>query len=755
MSQSCNNRQAIVLIVAITSSVMGACRAHVEPAGQAAVRTALAAGHYADAERLAEASVARTEARDGRQSLPLAAAVDWLIRARLKNGRAGQTDTVDLANRAVRLKERLLGRSSLDTAASIHNLAVVHSLRGEFQTALRLHEEVLAIRKAALGTDDPAVAESLEELVVVLIQLERFPEAERRLADAQRIREGRSEESPIEFARALELTGLLHRWSGNYLAAVAAIDRALDMRNRLSPNHPDTVAALQVRGDVHLLLGDTASARRVWTSALDLAERTLRPEHPVMADLLRKLGFAEYSLGNLAQARQLRERALRIGERSLAPCDPLAVTLINSVALSLKLDGDYAEARRRLQQARSTTEQCIGTTTAAFATIVFNEAELAASMGDLPEADRLYSRAIDTWSRGLGPDHPFVARGLDALAEVAASQGQRARAREMYERALSSRQRSIGSEHPHVAWTLTNLAKLLAESGERNQALSYLNRAVAIYEKSGPSDEPDHFARALDLRGVLEARSGDLKSARASLAQGLSARLRIFGENHPLVAELRATLATVDFARGDAKQALTGALAAERSGREHLLFTVRYLPERQAMAYAAKRPRGLDLTLTMAAAGMVANPAPVFDAVIRSRGVVLDEIAARPHLVASSDPAVDALAAAVTASRQRFANLVVRSLQEPVSRALLEDARRQKEDAERALAERSVEMRTELNRVAAGLEEVRAALPPQAALVAFLSYERTRPLSQGRTTPAFPTDPSRTRRSWSRQARGK
>ncbi len=184
---------------------MGACRAYLEPAGYEAVRTALASGHYAEAESLAGASVVRAEVRDGRESLPLAAAIDWLVRARLKNGRAADAVTFDLAIRAVRLKERRLGRSSPEAAASIHNLAVVHSQRGEFQTALRLHEEVLASRKAALGTDDPAVAESLEELAVVLIQLERFPEAERRLADAQRIRERRSAESPIELARALEL----------------------------------------------------------------------------------------------------------------------------------------------------------------------------------------------------------------------------------------------------------------------------------------------------------------------------------------------------------------------------------------------------------------------------------------------------------------------------------------------------------------------------------------------------------------------
>ena len=70
------------------------------------------------------------------------------------------------------------------------------------------------------------------------------------------------------------------------------------------------------------------------------------------------------------------------------------------------------------------------------------------------------------------------------------------------------------------------------------------------------------------------------------------------------------------------------------------MFTVRYLPERQAMTYAAKRPRGLDLALTIARESGT-NPTAVFDAVIRSRGVILDEFAAAHRRAStSSDPEV-------------------------------------------------------------------------------------------------------------------
>jgi len=68
---------------------------------------------------------------------------------------------------------------------------------------------------------------------------------------------------------------------------------------------------------------------------------------------------------------------------------------------------------------------------------------------------------------------------------------------------------------------------------------------------------------------------------------------------------------------------------------------------------------------------------------------------------------------------------MVRSLQEPVSRVLLDEAREHKEAAERSLAEHSAEARSELIRASTGLEDVSRAIPSNTALVAFVQYERS------------------------------
>ena len=216
---------------------------------------------------------------------------------------------------------------------------------------------------------------------------------------------------------------------------------------------------------------------------------------------------------------------------------------------------------------------------------------------------------------------------------------------------------------------------------------------------------------------------------------------RILGDAHPDVAEVQASLALAQVNVGQASEGFRNALEVEQISRAHLLLILRYLPEREALSYAAKRPKGLDLALSVSATDPRAT-ALLLDASIRSRALTLDEMAARRHQGSdASRPEVAPLWKALTSARQRLANVVVRGpsdLQQEKYLALVEDARREKEIAERALAERSAAFTAELARTEIGLQHVQAALPPASALVSFVRYDRTVARDQ----------PRRFRRTW-------
>jgi CHAT domain-containing protein len=703
----------------------------------------LAAGDYRVALRLAADLHARTARRYGPESMDLARVEDRLVLGLIKNGKGGTADALSMAVHAMGVEEAALGRDHVETTRAMHNLALVRLDRGEFNDALALHTRALEIRRRARA-DNKSVADSLDLVALSLIRLKRFDEAEKALAEALAIRELHAVESPLALAQTLEFVGLMHRLSGRLADARPAVERSVSLRRQHAPGHPDVAAAIEILGDLRFLAGDAAGALRIWSEALSIVERSVGADHVAVAVLLNRLALAEAAVGNLPKARTLREQSLGIGERWLAPCNPYSAIFVNDLAMSFRAEGNYFESRRLYRKASAILDDCLQKTgvspnPSTRATTALNEANLSAELGDLAEAERLYRTSVDMWSKTLGANHSFVARGLEGLANVAASQGRFDDARRLYEQILALRRRTLGPAHPQVAWTLASLAALSSKAGEPAVALRFADEAAAVFAKSGAGDEPDSYPQALELRGLLQASTGRVHDGRANLEKALAERSRIFGRAHPLVASTQVSIAEVDFAAGSKAAALAGALDAEREGRAHLLFTARYLPERVALAYAGRRPRGLDLALS-AALGGTDHHADVLDALIRSRGLVLDELAARAHALRTTSQHMSDVAQRAQQARQRFANLLVRSLDDPVDRSVMDKARQEKEDAERALAEESASERAEIARVAVGLEQVRRALPAGSVLVSFVQFNRsTRGRAIGMASSKTPT----------------
>jgi CHAT domain-containing protein/tetratricopeptide (TPR) repeat protein len=683
-----------------------------DPGSADQIRRALDEGHYADAERLAAAAN-----EDG----------DLLVEALTRNGKGGQPATVLLAQRVVADKVKRFGSDSLEAASSIHNLGALLTERGEFANAIAQHERALNIRHRLLPSNHRQIAESLDELARPLIMSEQFPGAQRTISEALRIREAAADSSRLDRGRTMFLQALLDRHAGNYQAATMTLDEVLRIRLDVAPLHPETVEVLQLRGDLLLFRGEGESARRAWKEALALAERTVGPEHPLVSPLAHRLSIVAQQIGDLSAMREWLKRSLATSLQPSAPCYFERILVLNDFGISNHYEGEFQQSRKYFDDALVSARRCLGPGHSMTATILHNEASLATDMGDFAAAERLHRQANHAWVARLGPNHPYVARGLDALAGVAMMQGQTAEANQLSSRAFELRTKALGPSHPDVASTLISLARTNAAAGGLNRAREQVDRAIAIYRSGDRPFGPGYMAEALEFRGILDARRGVYSDARTDFRNALTERENVFGVNHPLTAQARANLASAEFALGNSDDAVRGAVQAEEVGRDHLRFTIRYLPERQAMAYADKRPRGLDLALSVVSQGAVADAASIMDAVIRSRGVVLDELAARAQVAQSVDGEVATLNAAVVSTRERFATLMLRSLkgEDPVPPAMLAEARERKEAAERALAEKSATARAEAARSNLGLQEVRARLPEGTALVAFVRYDRT------------------------------
>ncbi len=271
---------------------------------------------------------------------------------------------------------------------------------------------------------------------------------------------------------------------------------------------------------------------------------------------------------------------------------------------------------------------------------------------------------------------------------------------------------ALAANHPDTADILGDLADTLMALGRTAEAAKVSARAIGIWESDGTLDSPG-FAAALKLRANVLAVSGKLSEAREYYVRALEITERILGSDHPNSADLRVRLAAVAMDAGQNELAREQALAAEDAARRFLLLTLRYLPEREAVSYALRRPSGLNLALSIAVVSSrmgTSDSTSVFDAVVNSRALVFDEIAARRRMVGAAPEGNLAVRwTAWISARQRLANLAVRAGQAqwlPSQLSMLQEARREAERTERALAEQSATFQADQKKSTINLNEL-------------------------------------------------
>ena len=77
------------------------------------------------------------------------------------------SEAIPLAESALAIREKVLGKEHPDVATSLNNLAELYRLQGNYSKAEPLYLRSLAIREKVLGKEHPDVAQSLNNLAVL------------------------------------------------------------------------------------------------------------------------------------------------------------------------------------------------------------------------------------------------------------------------------------------------------------------------------------------------------------------------------------------------------------------------------------------------------------------------------------------------------------------------------------------------------------------------------------------------------------
>lgn len=540
-------------------------------------------------------------------------------------------------------------------------------------------------------------------------------------------------------AEARSTLGTAYATTGLYQEARPHLEQALAEAEKLfGPDHPLIAKTLIQLAQTFDKIGGAPPPLPLLERAVTISERVYPAGHPEIGKALLALGIhcqrrpAAYSTTNLL------ERALTILEQAYGPKNADVAAAKRCLGWASVWAGDYSRARTLLDEALLVEEELLGPQHPRVASTLHYLSGLYFFETNLAKAREAAERALAIREQAFGPDHPAVLVSLQGLGGIADAQGDLDRAQSVLERALLTEERLYGADA--TVHTVNVLGEVLVKRGEveinagrPDRAKPIFDRAASLLERAIRADSRvDSNSCSLSWRletyGRVLSTAGNKEKSLDTFRRALEIRDACMGDHHPSLSSVLLGYALVLRDSGRREEAFDVALRCEKMAREHVQLTARTMAEQEALQYSLSRRRQVGLLLGIAADGINAERiSEAWDVVIRSRCLVLDEMASRHRTVGRSESAdIRGLATRLDSTRAALATAIASQRDErgvEEYRGHIEALVQAKEELERRLAERSVSFREEWGREHAGSAEVAAALAEGEVLVSFVRYD--------------------------------
>jgi serine/threonine-protein kinase len=174
-------------------------------------------------------------------------------------------------------------------------------------------------------------------------------------------------------------------------------------------------------------------------------------------------------------------------------------------------------------------------------------------LGKFARADSLIGLGLARKRALYGNANPEVASALVALGLLRVEQAQFPEAEKIIREGLSIATRTRPPKHPDVAKANAALGRVLQELGQYDKAIPVLEQVVRINEANG--------ARQAEVGASLSALAdGHFYAGHYAASDSLNTRVlaiykTVYGDRHPLVAEIISNLGASDFDRGNYAEA--------------------------------------------------------------------------------------------------------------------------------------------------------------------------------------------------------
>jgi CHAT domain-containing protein len=468
-------------------------------------------------------------------------------------------------------------------------------------------------------------------------------------------------------------------------------------------------------------------------------------------------GPASSPADGIAKARE----ALKAAEAAHPGDTPEVAAAINDL-VSLQIDAGLADqdTLALIDRTVKIAEVTAGARSKAYVIALVTRMDVLTGLNRAPEAREVAEKAFEIAQKEF-PDSSETAVAAGALGRICSKLGDFPCAVRAHEFGVELDRRTTGNNTPELAAALNNLGAMESRAGDVQGAIKAEEEALAISYRLAPDDNhigviennlgsnylkvqnfskaAEHLNRAADTLGklygpdstrlmwvnrnlaALFTRTGQFALAWKAYEFSLQSKYEQMDNNATNHAQFAQSLAQ----GGNAQRAVEEGLTSARISREIFVLQARTLPERQALAYDATRPHGLDTSISVVLKHPELQTAEIYQELIRSRALVADEMARRQrNLNSNNDPETARLLGELNQARRELL-AAENSTPDKTARAdKMNAASGRMEKIERELAQRSATARNDERIDLVTTESVRHNLPAHSVLISYVEFRR-------------------------------
>jgi len=411
------------------------------------------------------------------------------------------------------------GKQPLVEASVRQTIGITYRDLGLYAEAQGQIERALALRNRVLGEEHSDTQESMSDLALLYSDQGKYAQAEPLFVKGLEVqRRLFGDESPITMTNMNNL-GLLYRREDKLAEAELLYTKVLDVRLRLlGERHPDTQISMNNLAVLYAAQGKFDRAEPLMLKLVDLRRKIRGEEHPSTAAAMNTLAVLYREEARYAEAEALFVKVLEIRQRILGPPHPNTLDTMNFLAVVELFEGKFGKAEPLLKSAVELRRRALGENHPDTLESMFRLASLYRMERRYREAEPLLVKNLEARRQILGPEHRDTLTTMWNLPMLWRSEGRYAKAESGFRELLEIRRRIRGPEHPDVAQDMTSVGEVLFLERKYAEAEGLLREALRIHVKAAPNTW--HRYQTETLLGATLAKEGRPEEAETLLESG-------------------------------------------------------------------------------------------------------------------------------------------------------------------------------------------------------------------------------------------